>query len=267
MHLPSCSEWILQESSARTEIVIIKAIVSSRNLMLTVICMNILCGLLAINDLMWGVFRILQYSYDTSGLQGRHDMIFFAGTVIGFFHTWKETPKWIFLWRTYECTVIPYMLIIGTPWHFNCYFTIVLNVCVGFGGKGVTNTGDANPPLVCYRRCDKHWSVMCEATVTSPVNTGEHPLAETAPTPAETNGQSQPPPEVVPSVSFPLRIERSPHRSRLLRPPRRTCVQSCPPQVILPLCRLPRLGPLETLNKSSQRLPNTPICQHQWMPC
>ena len=44
---------------------------------------------------------------------------------------------------------------------------------------------------------------MCEAIVTSPVNTGEQPLAETAPTPAETNGQSQPPPEVVPLVSSP----------------------------------------------------------------
>ena len=42
---------------------------------------------------------------------------------------------------------------------------------------------------------------MCEATVTSPVNTGEQSLAETAPTPAETNGQSQLPPGVVTPVS------------------------------------------------------------------
>ena len=51
---------------------------------------------------------------------------------------------------------------------------------------------------------------MCEATVTSPVNTGEQPLAETAPTPAETNGQSQPPPEVVPPVSSPAEDRAQP---------------------------------------------------------
>ena len=30
---------------------------------------------------------------------------------------------------------------------------------------------------------------------------------------------------------------------------------------------LPTFQCYKNVNKSSQRLPNTPICQHQWMPC
>ena len=66
---------------------------------------------------------------------------------------------------------------------------------------------------------------MCEATVTSPVNTGEQPLAETAPTPAETNGQSQPPPEVVPPVSSPAEDRAQPPPEQVAPP---TATDVCP---------------------------------------
>ena len=77
---------------------------------------------------------------------------------------------------------------------------------------------------------------MCEATVTSPVNTGEQPLAETAPTPAETNGQSQPPPEVVPPVSSPAEDRAQPTPEQVAPP---TATDVCPelsfPRDIAPL--------------------------------
>ena len=43
---------------------------------------------------------------------------------------------------------------------------------------------------------------MCKTPVKSPVNTGEQPTPETAPSLTETNGQSQPLPEVVPAEDW-----------------------------------------------------------------
>ena len=60
----------------------------------------------------------------------------------------------------------------------------------------------ANPSPLCCQRCDKHWVVMCKTPVKSPVNTGEQPTPETAPSLTETNGQSQPLPFVVPAEDW-----------------------------------------------------------------
>ena len=114
---------------------------------------------------------------------GAMTQFFSLALILDFSHTWKATSKWIFLWCTYECIVIPYIYIyiVGTLWHFDCYFTTVLNVCVSFGERGSQISVTDNPSLLCCLRCDKHWHEMCETPVKPPVNTGEHPPQATAP--------------------------------------------------------------------------------------
>ena len=60
---------------------------------------------------------------------------------------------------------------------------------------------------------------MGETPVKPPVNTGEHPpTQETAPSLTEANGQSQPPPEVVPLVSSPAEDRAQPPPEQVAPP-------------------------------------------------
>ena len=108
--------------------------------------------------------------------------------------------------------------IVGTHWHFICYSVTVLNVFVWFGERGAQIPLTANPSLLCCLGCDKHWVIMCKTPVKSPVNTGEQPQPETAPSLTETNGQSQPLPEVVPLVSSPAEDRAQPPPEQVAPP-------------------------------------------------
>ena len=66
---------------------------------------------------------------------------------------------------------------------------------------------------------------MCETPVKPPVNTGEQPPQETAPSLTEANGQSQPPPEVVPLVSSPAEDRAQPPPEQVAPP---TATDVCP---------------------------------------
>ena len=67
---------------------------------------------------------------------------------------------------------------------------------------------------------------MCETLTGSPVNTGEQPPPETAPSVAQTNGESQPPPEV-PQVSSPTEDPVQPQPEQVA-PPTVTATDGCP---------------------------------------
>ena len=66
---------------------------------------------------------------------------------------------------------------------------------------------------------------MCETPVKPPVNTGEQPPQETAPSLTEANGQSQPSPEVVPLVSSPAEDRAQPPPEQVAPP---TATDVCP---------------------------------------
>ena len=64
-----------------------------------------------------------------------HD--FFAGTNIGFFSYLEGNFQVdIFMMDLWVYRDSIYIYIVGTLWHFNCYFTIVLNVVYGLGKGG-----------------------------------------------------------------------------------------------------------------------------------
>ena len=120
-----------------------------------------------------------------------------------------------------------YTSIVGTPWHFNCYCTIVLNVWVWLGERGSLFSVTDNPSFLYSPRCDKHFFIMCETLTGSPVNTGEQPPPETTPSVTKINSESQPPLEVVPQVSSPTEDQvQSPLEQAA--PPSVTTTDGCP---------------------------------------
>ena len=89
---------------------------------------------------------------------GRHDMILFRWHYYWIFSYLEGSFQVdIFMMDLWVYRDSIYIQIVGTHWHFNSYFTIVLDVCVWFWERGSHMLVTANPSLLCCPRCDKHY--------------------------------------------------------------------------------------------------------------